>query len=363
MAQESALISFSRGAPSLDIIDADGLKEAASRAFTKDPAGTFGYGTSVGYRPLRSWIASRYEVSDDQVVVTNGSMQADAFLFTTLVQPGDHVVVESPSYDRTLKSLKGLGAQLHAIDLESDGIDVDQLRALLESGIRPKLAHIIPNFQNPAGYTLSLDKRQALVELAQQYGFIIFEDDPYIELRFSGERHPTMFSLAPEVVVYASSFSKTVCPGIRVGYLVGNAPFIKQITDLATSTYISPNMVAQSIVHEFIAGGSYEASIETVKAALEERVQTLAHALSAEIPEASFIAPEGGYFMWVTFPEATDDQALFDAAAAENLAVVKGSDFLLDDARNSLRLAFSSVGPDEIREGVSRLARAYRSLN
>ncbi len=143
--------------------------------------------------------------------------------------------------------------------------------------MRPKLAHIIPNFQNPAGYTLSLAKREALLELAAKHDFLIFEDDPYVELRFSGEKLPTMLSLDPERVVYASSFSKTVCPGIRVGYLVGPTELIAQIAKLATDTYISPSMVSQSIVYEFCASGAIERSIETVSTALAKRALTLQH--------------------------------------------------------------------------------------
>src|SRR5699024_1236447 len=239
MATEPAPISFARGAPSLDIIDVEGLRSAADRAFTNDPAGTFSYGTSVGYKPLRAWIADRHGVSEDQVLVTNGSMQADAFLFDTLVGDGDAVAVERPSYDRTLKSLGGRHADLHAIELTQDGVNVDELEALLEAGTTIKLAHLIPNFQNPAGYTLSAAKRERLVALARKHGFVIFEDDPYVELRFSGERLPTMLSLSTQgEVVYASSFSKTVCPGIRVGYLVGPADVIAKIAALATGTYI-----------------------------------------------------------------------------------------------------------------------------
>src|SRR3954469_3633987 len=152
-------ISFARGAPSLDIIDVEGLKEAAARAFTNDPGGTTAYGTSIGYVPLRAWIAERHDVDPAQVLVTNGSMQADAFLFDHLVGDGDSVVVERPTYDRTLLSLRGRGADITAVPLEDDGIDVDALADELRGGRRPTLAHIIPNFQNPAGYTLSHDKR------------------------------------------------------------------------------------------------------------------------------------------------------------------------------------------------------------
>src|SRR3984885_10158652 len=185
-------ISFARGAPSLDIVDVDGLKAAAQRAFSEDPAGATGYGTSVGYLPLREWIAEKHGVAPENVIVTNGSMQADAFLFDALVSAGDTVFVELPTYDRTLLSLRNRGADVRMIELETDGIDVPALERVLLTGAKPKLAHIIPNFQNPAGYTLSLPKRERLLELANEHEFIVFEDDPYVELRFSGERLPTM---------------------------------------------------------------------------------------------------------------------------------------------------------------------------
>src|SRR6476661_10173680 len=291
-------ISFARGAPSIDIVAVDDLKAAAQRAFENDPSGTCAYGTSIGYAPLRSWIADKHELPAEQVIVTNGSMQADAFLFEHLVQEGDTVVVEAPTYDRTLLSLRKRGADILAIPLEEDGIDVAALASALEAGARPKLAHIIPTFQNPAGYTLSLDKRRRLLELADQYEFVIFEDDPYIELRFEGERLPTMLSLdTNDRVVYASSFSKTVCPGIRVGYLAGPADVIAAIAKRATHTYISPSMVSESIVNEFCRSGAIDKSVETVKEALRERVQRLSAALERELPDAKFTAPSGGYFL------------------------------------------------------------------
>jgi 2-aminoadipate transaminase len=358
-------ISFARGAPSLDIVDVDGLRDAAVRAFESDPGGTTAYGTSVGYPRLRSWIADRHGVEPERVLVTNGSMQADAFLFEQLVRSGDDVIVERPTYDRTLLSLRGRGARVHAVELEPDGIDTDALAELLSAGpsaVQPTLAHIIPNFQNPAGYTLSYEKRRRLLGLAADHGFMVFEDDPYVELRFSGETLPTMLSMDPERVVYASSFSKTVCPGIRVGYLVGPPDLISAISQLATNTYISPNMVAQSIVYEFCASGAIERSIETVKAALSERAQALANALSSELADAQFEVPRGGYFMWVTLPEGTDVAALYQAAAERGVAFVKGTDFLLEGGENTLRLAYSGVTPEQIDAGIARLAEAYRSL-
>jgi 2-aminoadipate transaminase len=365
-----ATISFARGAPSLDIIDVEGLREAAGRAFANDPAGATAYGTSVGYPRLRAWIAERHGVELERVLVTNGSMQADAFLFEHLVRAGDDVVVERPTYDRTLLSLRQRGARVHQVELEPDGIDVEALAALLDGGsgdastpgVRPKLAHIIPNFQNPAGYTLSPAKREALLALAAAHDFPVFEDDPYVELRFSGETLPTMLSQDPEHVVYASSFSKTVCPGIRVGYLIGPPDVMAAIGKLATNTYISPSMVSQAIVFEFCASGALERSIETVRTALAKRVRTLEAALRRELPEAEFVTPEGGYFMWVTLPEGTDVQALQRAAAERGVAFVKGTDFLLEGGENTLRLAYSGVTPEQIEEGVVRLAAAAHSL-
>ncbi|HEY6780759.1 MAG TPA: PLP-dependent aminotransferase family protein [Thermoleophilaceae bacterium] len=357
-------ISLSRGAPSLDIIAVDDLSAAAQRAFERDPGGTFAYGTSKGYPRLLDWLAAKHGVGQDRVVATNGSMQADAFLFQTLVRSGDVVIVEAPTYDRTLLSLTQLGAEVLPIPLEADGIDVGALEVALKAGARPVLAHIIPNFQNPAGYTLSLAKRHRLLQLAREYEFTIFEDDPYVELRFEGEQLPTMLSLdeSGESVVYASSFSKTVCPGIRVGYLVGPQALIKQIQTIATNTYISPNMVSQAIVYQFASTGGMEGAISTVKTALRARRDALVTALERELPEAKFAAPSGGYFMWVELPEAVDVAELEKAAADRGVLFVKGTDFLLEGGHNTLRLAYSGVTPEQIEEAIARLGEVYRQL-
>jgi DNA-binding transcriptional MocR family regulator len=291
-------------------------------------------------------------------------MQADAFLFQRNVRKGDTVVVEKPTYDRTLLALRELGAEILAIPLEDDGIDVEALARELEAGARPKLAHIIPNFQNPAGCTLSLDKRRRLLELAEHYDFTIFEDDPYGELRFEGESLPRMIELdSSDRVVFASSFSKTVCPGIRVGYLVGPEAVIGDITKRATNTYISPSMVSQSIVAEFCTSGAIDRSIATVKDALRERRDAVCSALKSQLADAAFVPPEGGYFLWVELPEGSDVDALAAAAQDRGVIFVKGTDFVLEGGLNTLRLAYSGVTPAQIEEGIGRLADAYDNLS
>jgi DNA-binding transcriptional MocR family regulator len=358
------MISFARGAPSTDIVDVEGLKQAAVAAFDSDPAGMTGYGTAVGYVPLRAWIAEKHGVPVDHVLVTNGSMQADAFLFDELARPGAAVIAERPTYDRTLLGLRERAADVHLVTLEEDGIAVEEVAALLDGGLRPTLAHVIPNFQNPAGYTLSLAKRERLLELARGHGFVIFEDDPYVDIRFSGEPLPRMLELdggaRSEHVVYASSFSKTVCPGIRVGYLVGPPAIIDRIRVRATNTYIAPNMVAQGTVYEFLRGPRFAGALERVKTALAERVGLLDAALREHLPQATFRRPEGGYFLWVSLPEGEghDGRRIAAEAASRGVAIVPGSDFLLDGGENSFRLAYSAVQPAQIDDGVRRLAEA-----
>ena len=357
------LISFARGAPSLDIVDVEGLKAAAIRAFETDPGGITAYGTSVGYPPLRKWIADKHGVEVDQVMVTNGSLQADALLFEHLVKAGDDVVVEKPTYDRTLLNLRTIGATVHQVTLDESGLDVDELRKLLESGVRPKLAHVISNYQNPAGVTLSADRRRALLGLASEYGFTIFEDDPYADIRFRGEKLPSMLSMdTAGTVVHASSFTKTVCPGVRVGYLVGPADLIATIAKRATSLYISPGMVSEAIVHQFCVVGDIDRSIAKVCTALAERARLLGAALRQHIPDARFTEPDGGYFLWVELPADIDVDRLVPAATARGVAVVKGSDFLLDGGRHALRLAYSAVTADQVDEGVRRLAAAIGDI-
>ena len=239
-------------------------------------------------------------------------MEAAAFVFQHLLEPGDRVIVEQPSYDRTLLLLARAGVELVPVPLESDGVDVDAVEAALADG-PVKLAHIIPNFHNPAGCTLSADKRGRLVELAAEHDFTLFEDDPYRLISFGSEEHETMLSLdGAGKVLHASSFSKTVSPGVRVGYLAGEAEQIACLAKRAGETYISPNMLAESIVFALCESGGLERNVEFVNAALRDRRDALVEALAEHIPEADFVVPEGGYFLWLTLNDDVDSPKLLE---------------------------------------------------
>jgi 2-aminoadipate transaminase len=359
-----APISFARGAPSPDIMPAEDVRAAAQRVLEHDAPRALSYGPGFGYAPLRDWIAESHGVEPGRVVLFNGSLEAGLMLFDHLVEPGDPVVVEAPSYDRTLLALEARGAELVAVPLQADGIDVGALETALAAGLEPSFAHIIPNFHNPAGCTLSREKRERLLALASEYGFVIFEDDPYRDVRFQGEDLPTMLSQdTADSVVYASSFSKTIAPGVRVGYLIGPEELMAALTKQAVNTYISPNMLAQAIVGEFCLSGAIGRSIDNVKRALRERRDAVAEGLAQHIgDEARFVLPEGGYFLWVELGEEVDTTVLLQAAAERGVTFVAGSDFMLEGGRNALRLAYSAVTPEQAREGTRRLAEALAAI-
>jgi 2-aminoadipate transaminase len=356
-------ISFARGAPSVDILPKEAVRDAAAAALDRDWQKALSYGTGIGHPGLCEWIGQRHGGIDaSRVMVANGSLEAAWMLFEHRLEPGDRVVVERPTYDRTLLMLKGLGVELVPVRLEADGLNMAELEAALAAG-PIKLAHIIPNFHNPAGCTLSAEKRARLVELAAEHDFWIFEDDPYRELPFEGEALETMLSLdSAERVIHSSSFSKTVSPGVRVGYLAGPSTEIAKLAKRANETYISPNMLAEAVVLELCRSGRLDKNIAFVKGALRDRRDALVEALREQIPEAEFVVPGGGYFLWLDLAEGTDTTALLLAAKDEGVTFVAGPDFMIDGGGNSLRLSFASVPPEQIPEGIARLARALESI-
>jgi DNA-binding transcriptional MocR family regulator len=355
------MISFARGAPAPECLDAALLADCARVAIERDPS-VLAYGPGGGYAPLREWLGARHGVEPARVVVTNGGLQGFVFYTEELLakRPG-RVLVEAPTYDRPLKILARLGAEVVPVVLDEQGLDPDALERELAAG-ETSFLYTIPTFQNPSGRTLSTERRRRVVELAEQYGVPVLEDDPYGLVRYEGEPPPSLHELeGGELVTYASSFSKTVAPGMRVGWFVAPAGLAAGIEARAVSNYISPPFLTQATIHELIDRGAFEPNLERVKGLLRARRDAMLAALSEHLSgEATWSEPEGGYFLWVDLP--VDAGELLTRAEAAGVTFVQGSDFYPDGSgATSARLAFSYASPSEISEGVSTLAALLRA--
>jgi DNA-binding transcriptional MocR family regulator len=336
------------------------LADCARSALERDGTAALSYSGAGGYEPLRGWVAERHGVEAGRVLLTNGSLQGFVFLAQHLLGPGSRrVFVEAPTYDRPLKILAGLGAEVVALPVDEDGLDVEALERELDAGPPPAFLYTIPTFQNPSGRTLSEERRRRLVGVARERGLLVLEDDPYGLVRFEGEPPPTLFELAGGDGVYSSSFSKTVAPGVRVGYLVLPEELARALEALAVSTYISPVSLAEATVWEFVRRGSFEPNLARVNELLRTRRDAMLGALERELGgEARWSRPEGGYFLWLDLPSSTDAAALLDRATEAGVTFVKGSDFFSGGrgGESSARLAYSFVSPAEIEAGIARLA-------
>jgi DNA-binding transcriptional MocR family regulator len=355
------VISFARGIPAPECLPVAELADCARTAIERDGPSVLSYGPGGGYGPLREWIAARHGVEPSRVVVTSGSLQGFVFLAEQLVRPGARVLVEAPTYDRPLKILRRLGAEIVGLPMDDDGLMIDALEQTLATGDRPAFLYTIATFQNPSGRTLSEERRRRVAELAREHDLLVLEDDPYGLVRYEGEALPTIFELAGgEDVVYASSFSKTIAPGVRVGYFVLPPDLAAQIEALAVSTYISPPFMTQATVHEFLRRGNFEPNLERVRGLLRVRRDAMLDSLEQHMPEgARWSRPEGGYFVWLDLDGGPDD--LLARAERAGVTFVPGTDFFADGSgTRSLRLAFSFVSPDEVTDGVERLAGLVR---
>jgi 2-aminoadipate transaminase len=352
-------ISFARGIPAPECLPVTDLAECARAAVERGGADVLNYGPAGGYRPLREWIARQHRVEPERVVLTNGSLQGFHFLAGRLATRGP-VLVEAPTYDRPLKLLASLGAEVFAVPLDDEGLDVDSLAIALRHGLRPSFLYTIPTFQNPTGLTLSKARRRRLVRLARSYDLLLVEDDPYGLVRFSGKPLPTLFELDGGAnVVYGSSFSKTVAPGLRVGYLVLPPGLAGEVEAEATGTYITPALLPQATLYEYLARGLFAANLDRIRAGLRARRDAMIAALARELPSARWSEPEGGYFLWLELPDGVQTAEVERRAAAAGVSFVPGADFLGGrGAETALRLAFSFASPAEIDEGVTRLASA-----
>lgn len=347
-------ISFARGIPAPECLPVAELAECAKAALERDGLVALSYGSTLGYGPLREWIAERHDVEPERVLVTNGSLQAFHFLLQVL---GSRVIVERPTYDRPRKILVAAEAEFGEVPVDEEGLDVEALARMLESGLEPSFVYTIPTFQNPTGSTLSGERRRRLAELARERAVAVLEDDPYGLVRFEGEPLPSLFELEGGVhVMYSSSFSKTIAPGLRVGYAIVPAALGPKLEELAASTYITPALLAQATVYEFLRRGLFESNLERVRGLLGVRRDAMLNALERELAgQFSWNRPEGGYFLWLELPESVDAAELLVQATGAGVTFVPGADFGGPPA--SARLAFSFVSPEEIDEGVRRLAK------
>ena len=349
-----AVISFARGVPAPEFLAVDDLAECARAALERDGRTILSYGPSPGYGPLREWLAARHGVDESRIFLTNGSLQGFVFLAERLAR-GKRVLVEQPTYDRPLKILRELGAEVVPLRCDDDGLDPEALADALTAGEPPAFLYLIPTFQNPSGRTLTADRRRRIVELAREHGLFVLEDDPYGLIRYEGEPLPSLHELSGGEIGYSSSFSKTIAPGLRVGWFVLPPDLAKQIEATATSTYITPVLLGQATVYEFVSRGLFEPNVERVTGLLRGRRDAMLAAVDRDLPFAQATRPEGGYFLWLTL-DGVDVAELQPRAEAAGVTFVPGTDF--GGGPDTLRLAFSFVSPDEISDGVARLAAA-----
>jgi 2-aminoadipate transaminase len=351
-------ISFARGVPGPDLLPVEELADCAQAALREDGRTILSYGSTLGYGPLREWIGERHRVDPGRVIVTNGSLQA--FHLVLSVIGSRRVLIERPTYDRPRRILAAEGRAVGEIALDPDGLDVDELERVHEGG--DALLYTIPTFQNPTGVALSEERRPRLASFAHERRLHVLEDDPYGLVRFEGSPLPTLLELeGGEQVLYSSSFSKTVAPGLRVGYLIVPSALAVELEPLVASTYITPALLAQATVHEFFRRGLFEPNLARVCGLLRERRDAMLEALERELEgRARWNRPEGGYFLWLDLPEGADAGELLGPAVEAGVPFVAGADF--GGPPNSMRLAFSFVTPAEIDEGVTRLARVVSAV-
>ncbi len=355
-------INFTRGVPADESFPLEQLAECASAVLT-GPLGVrvMQYGKGFGFPPLRELLAERHGVAAEQVMLANGALQFLDFMGWAMLEPGDTVYVESPTYDRTITLFRRHRANVVGIPLQPDGPDLDALEATL-SQQPPKLFYVIVDFQNPSGATASLEKRRRLVELADQYGFWLVEDAPYRPLRYRGEPLPSLYELAPHRTLQLSSFTKQIGPGVRVGYLVGDAGVVQRLAKVAEDTYITPNLIGEGIVYEFCRRGWLEPQLERLRALYGPRLEAVCAAIREYLPDAEWIEPDGGFFVSVTLPEGVTNEALRAEAAKRGLVLSDGRGFFPNpnDGERFVRLPFCALTPEQLREGVRRLAEALQ---
>ncbi len=375
LTQEPGLISFAGGLPAPEVFPVDEFRDACDVVLSEVGSQALQYSTTEGYLPLREMIArhsSRYgiEVEIENIQITSGSQQALDLLGKILINPGDRILVEAPTYLGALQAWNTYGPEYVTVPSDEYGMKTDALENALRSG--PKFIYVLPNFQNPMGVTLPLERRHQLVELADRYGVPIVEDDPYGQLRYEGEHLPPVLVLDiqyqekcnnphPGNVIYLSTFSKTLAPGIRLAWIVAPKSVIskivltKQGADLHTSTF------NQLVAHQVAHSGFLDQHIRLIRQTYGERRDVMLAAMEEHFPkEVTWTKPEGGMFLWVTLPKGLNAKELFKEAVKLKVAYVPGESFFPNGGgENTLRMNFSNATPEQIETGIERLGQVF----
>jgi DNA-binding transcriptional MocR family regulator len=355
-------INFTRGVPANESFPLEEMRDAAIAVLKDHGAAVMQYGPAAGFGPLREWIAGWQGVEPGQVLTGNGSLELVEFLCRHMIKPGDVVFTESPTYDRSILIFKRHGAEIVGIPLENDGPNIEALAAALQKRV-PKFFYIIADFQNPAGATCSLTKRREIADLARRHNFLILEDAPYRMLRYGGVEEPTIRSLAPELTLHMSSFTKLIAPGVRVGFMLGEASRIAPVAKVAEDTYISPGYFAHGVTWEWCRRGLLPPQIERLKALYAPRLKACLDAIERHMPDARATRPEGGFFISLTLPPGTSTTDVRNAAAKRSLNLADGLAFFPNGGgERFLRLPFCALSPEQIEEGVRRLAESVKEV-
>jgi 2-aminoadipate transaminase len=367
VAEQPDVLSFAGGLPAPELFPLEAIADAHARVFAREGAAALQYSTTEGFGPLREWIAQDLrrrgvqDASADTLMITAGSQQGIDLTARVLLDPGSTVVVASPSYLAALQVFAAAEAKVVAVKSDDHGMDVAEVaKVLAHQPVR--LIYTVPNFQNPKGTTLSEPRRHALVALAQAHGVTILEDDPYGELRFSGTALPPLAALDNEHVLSLGTFSKTLAPGLRLGWVHGPKELLKHLVVAKQSTDLHSSSLSQRAVAALFETFDYAAHLSKLRTTYGARCAVMLECLDRVMPEGTRLTrPEGGLFVWAELPGRVDTEKLLKRAVAEKVAFVPGAPFFAErPQRNTLRLNFSNRPPELIHEGMERLGRVIR---
>jgi 2-aminoadipate transaminase len=352
------VIAFTRGVPPEESFPTKQLIACADRVLRSHGDDILQYGSAAGYGPLRESLAQKYAVTTDRLIIGQGSLGLLDMLCRVTLNAGEPVFVEQPTYDRTLTVLKRAQAALHGFYLNNGQMDLKEIRTSLESGIVPKYFYVIPDFQNPNGSVMGLNERMELIRLAKKYRFLIIEDTPYRHLRYEGKAYPSLFELAPDVVIHMSSFSKLVSPGMRIGFMILPSELVDRMITFANDTYISPNFLSQAVVHEFFEQGTLNKHIEQLISLYRPRLQVLLSEMDAQFEGVgSWVKPQGGFFVGLHLDEDINEPVDLEFAASNGLMLTDGRGFFMSGGNRFIRLPFCALTEKQIQLGVERLGK------